>query len=277
MTSAAAPSLIPLALPADGAVLAEGGPQCAELLGGRVGPRVLVALELAGGDQLVGEAARLLRRCPALLRAQRERVLILTRHVPALGDVLARLPHRFAREPLLVARVDEAPAERRVVDRAVAAREGRVGLRRDERRARHRLDPTGDEQVAVARDHRVAGADDRGEPGGAEPVDGDARHRVGQACEQRGEARDVAVVLPRLVRTAEPEILDLLRRDPGTLDGGGHRKRREVVGAHRGKPAAVPADGRPHRGEDDRAAHCVSSSTTRWAIANAPFAAGTPQ
>ena len=261
-----------------GAVLAERGSQARELLGGRVRPRVLVVLELAGGDQLVGEAALRLRGCPALLRTERERVLILARDVPALRDVLARLPHRLAREPLLVAGVDEPPAERRVVDRPVAAREGRVGLRGDERRAGHRLDAAGDEEVAVAGDHGMAGADDRGEPRCAEPIDGDARDRVRQAREQRGEAGDVAVVLARLVRAAEPDVLDLLRGDSRALDGSRDRERRKVVGPHGGEPAAVAADRRAHRRQDDRPGHCASSSSiTRCAIAKAPFAAGTPQ
>ena len=69
-------------------------------------------------------SVRLGGRRPALLRLERERVLLLPRHVPALGDVLAGLAHRLEREHLLHPRVREAPAERRVVDGLVAAREG---------------------------------------------------------------------------------------------------------------------------------------------------------
>ena len=93
---------------------------------------------------------------PALLRVERERVLVLARDAVALGDVLARLAHRLEREHRLHARVREAPAEVRVVDGDVAARERLVRLRDRERRARHRLDAAGDEQVAVAGHHRVA-------------------------------------------------------------------------------------------------------------------------
>ena len=70
-------------------------------------------------------------------------------------------------------------------------------------------------------------------------------------------------------------------RDAGPLDGGGDGDGGEVVGPHLGEPAAVASDGRPHRGEDHRATHpapsASSSSKTPCAIANAPFAAGTPQ
>ena len=63
----------------DGAVLAERGLQRGQLLGVRVRPRMLVTLELADRDELVGEAPRRVRRRPAALRLERERVLVLAR------------------------------------------------------------------------------------------------------------------------------------------------------------------------------------------------------
>ena len=185
---------------------------------------------------------------PALLRAQREGVLVLAAHAPALGDVLARLAHRLAGVPLLVAGVREPPAEGRVVDRPVPARVRGVRLRRDERRARHRLDAARDEEVAVPGDHRVAGADDRGEARRAEAVHRHARDGLRQAREQRREPRDVPVVLARLVRAAEPDVLDLGRRHAGALDRRGDRDRGEVVGtdARRARRRiARRASGRP--------------------------------
>ena len=155
--------------------------------------------------------------CAAAQRAcdsRRERVLILTRDAPALGDVLAGLPHRLARVPLLVARIDEAPAEGRVVQRPVAAGERHVRLRRHERRPGHRLDAARDEEIAVPGDDGMAGTDDRREARRAQAVDGDAGDGVGEAGEQRGEARDVPVVLARLVRAAEPDVLDLSAGTP---------------------------------------------------------------
>ena len=97
------------------------------------------------------------RRRPAALRLERERVLILARHAPPLGDVLARLAHRLEREHRLEPRIGKAPAERRVPRGLVAARKRRVGLGHRERRARHRLDAAGDEEVAVARHDGMTG------------------------------------------------------------------------------------------------------------------------
>src|SRR5581483_5853524 len=78
------------------AARAERGLERPELLERRLGARMLVARDVADGDDLVAEV----RRRPALLRAERERVLILARDVPLLGDVLAGLAHRLEREEL---------------------------------------------------------------------------------------------------------------------------------------------------------------------------------
>ena len=77
----------------------------------------------------------------------------------------------------------------------------------------------------------------------------------GRPASSAAQARDVAVVLARLVGAAEPDVLDLRPGDAGALDRGGDGERREVVGPHVGEPAAVAADGRPHGGEDHRATH----------------------
>ncbi len=62
----------------DGPVLAEGCLETGERLGARVRAWMLVDLDLADGYELVAEASRLVRVRPALMRPQRERVLILT-------------------------------------------------------------------------------------------------------------------------------------------------------------------------------------------------------
>jgi hypothetical protein len=50
----------------------------------------------------------------------------------------------------------------------------------------------------------------------------------------------------RLVRAAEPDVLDLLGGNPGAVDGGADRHRREVVGPRAREPAAVATDRRAH-------------------------------
>ncbi len=203
---------------------------------------MLVAHDVADRDELVVEAARSGRSGPPLLRRERERVLLLARDAPAFGDVLAGLAHCLKREQLFHPRVREAPAERRVVRRLVPARERLVGLRGHERRTRHRLDAARDEKLALAGDHRVTRTDNRRKPRRAETVHRHARDRLRQSREQSTHARDVAVVLARLVRTAEPHLLDLRLRDTRPVDHGADHEAREVVGAHTGQRAAVAAD-----------------------------------
>ena len=95
ITSAAAPSFMPLELPAVTLPPArKAGLSAASFSARRVAAAgARRASTLADRHQLVGEAPGRLRRRPALLRAQREGVLVLARDVPALGHVLAGLAH----------------------------------------------------------------------------------------------------------------------------------------------------------------------------------------
>ena len=230
--------------------LAERRPKRRELLERRVRPRMLVALDVADRNELVVEAPRLVRRGPAPLALERERVLILAGHRELLGHVLAGLAHRLEREHRLHLRIREPPAERRVPARLRAAAERALGLRVDERRAGHRLGAARDEQIARPGANRVARPDDRREPGRAEPVHRDAGDLLGKAGEERGHARDVAVVLPRLVRGAEVDVLDLVHGNSRARDRLLDHERREIVGPLAGEHASVAPDRRANRGED---------------------------
>ena len=173
------------------------------------------ASSVADGHELVVEAPGLRRGRPALLRAQRERVLVGSRDTTS-----ARRRSRPSR-----------PSSR--AGSALPAAGSGSASRASCRRGRGRRAETPSSGFAVTSgardidstppatkrspspgDHRVARADDRGEPGGAQPVHRDAADRLRQPREQHGHARDVAVVLARLVRTAEPHVLDLVRREP---------------------------------------------------------------
>ena len=220
MTStAAAPSLMPELLPAvtePEASRLNAGLSVGERLQGRVRPRMLVGREgarlAALGDldrnDLIGEATGVAGRLPALLGGQREGVLVLAADAALLDDVLGGLAHRVRVVRIGQARVGEAPAERRVVHRLLAAREGGGRLGHHQRGARHRLDAAGDEDRSIAVGDGVGGADDRLQARAAEAVDGLAGDPGRQAGEQRGHAADVAVVLARLVRRAEDHVVD---------------------------------------------------------------------
>src|SRR5207247_9523670 len=112
----------------------------------------------------------------------------------------------------------KTPPGRRGVNPSVAAGEPVLRIAEDERRAAHRLDAPGDIEVTLAGGNRVTGRDDRGEAGGAKPVDGHTRDRIRQPGKQRGHPGDIAVVLARLVRAAEVDLPGLGRFDAGAAD-----------------------------------------------------------
>ena len=201
-------------------------------------------------DDLVVEPAGLDRGDRPPLALERERVLALAVDAVALGDVLRGLAHRVRVVHLGELRVEEAPAERRVLELARAAVPGAGRLGHHVRRPGHRFHAAADEHVAVADGDRVRGRVDRLQPGPAQPIDGQPADLDREAGQQHGHPRHVAVVLARLVRAAEDHVLDQRRVDAGAVDDGPQHERGEVVRADARERPAVAADRRPD-GLDD--------------------------
>ena len=258
-SSAAAPSLMPELLPAvtdpDASRLNAGlsvasdsrvasGRGCSSV--STVPPGVL------DGDDLIGEPSGVVSGLPALLRGEREGVLLLAADAAALDDVLGGLAHRVRVVRIGQARVREAPAEGRVVHRLLTARECGRRLGHDEGRAGHRLDAARDEDLAIAERDRVRGAHDRLEPRAAEPIHGLAGDLDRQAGEERRHAPDVAVVLAGLVRSPEDHVVDARRIEPGAVDERADDVRRHVVGPHVPERAAVATERSAEAVDDDR-------------------------
>ena len=206
--------------------------------------RVAAPLRDLDRHDLPVEPAGLDRRDRALLALEREGVLALAAHAPALGDVLRGLAHGIRVVALGQPRVHEAPAERRVGELARAAVPGALGLELDVRGAGHRLDAAADEDVAVADRDRVRRGVDRLEPRPAQPVDRQPAHLDREVGEQQGHPRDVAVVLAGLVGAAQDHVLDERRVDAGAVDDRAQDDGREVVRADARERAAVAADRR---------------------------------
>ena len=76
----------------------------------------------------------------------------------------------------------------------------------------------------------------------------------GEPGQERGHARDVAVVLAGLIGGAEVDVLDLPERYSGAIDRGGDRLGRQIVRPHARKSAAEAPDRGPDRRENDRSA-----------------------
>ena len=82
--------------------------------------------------------------------------------------------------------------------------------------------------------------------GGAQPIHRHAGHRVRNAGKQQRHARDVAIVLARLVGAAQHHFVDGGEVALGKLGAQrGERVGGEIVRADRGERSGVAADGRP--------------------------------
>src|SRR5690606_32798336 len=112
------------------------------------------------------------------------------------------------------------------------------------------------------RPNRVECGVDRLEAGATQAVHGLAGHLDREAGKEGRHPRHVAVVLARLVRTAEARIVDQRRVDPGAVDEGAERRRRQIVRAYRGQRTAVPADRGAHRIDDPSFHHQPRSTHT---------------
>ena len=164
----------------------------------------------------------------------------------ALGDVLPGLSHCLGRVALGHPRVDHPPAEGRVVECLLATGEAGLGLRQDPGCPAHGFDAPRQIEAALAEPERPRRLVDGLEPGGAEPVHGDARDLDWEAGEQRGHPRDVAVVLAGLVRGTHVDVVDVGAVDPVALDRRSDDVGGEVVGTDPGEGASVG----PHRGSE---------------------------
>ncbi|MNI02213.1 hypothetical protein D3C73_550790 [compost metagenome] len=206
-------------------------------------------------DDLLGEIARSLGGGGALLAADGEGVLIGAADAVVVGDVLAGFRHGIDAVRRLHRRIDEAPADGGVVD-VRRAREGGFGLGHDEGRAAHALDAARQHQVGVACANGARGVAHGLQARGAQAVDGVAADAVRQAGQKGGHARDVAVVLTRLIGRAQDHVVERRRVQPRIArQQRPQRQGRQIVGAHRGQGAAVAADGGADRVADESVGH----------------------
>ena len=173
------------------------------------------------------------------------------------GDVLRGLGHRVDAILRLHQRVDEAPADRRVLDLR-GARERRVRPSRSTKGARVMLStppaiisavsPLLIARAAIAIASRldpqsrltVAPATSCGNP----PAAATSARRCGCPRRRRSRSRRRR----RRARSSRPRV---------ALDQRLHRQRAEIVGADAGQRAAVAAEGRADRVADEGFGHCV--------------------
>ena len=176
--------------------------------------RIALALRDLDRDDLGSEAAIRLGRGSLLLASQRKRVLILACDLEVLGDVLAGAGHGVVAISGLHLGIDEAPADGGVIHLGVAVeRGGRLG--HHERRPAHAFASARDDEVGLAAADRARGHRHGVEAGAAQTVEGHSARAVGKPRKQPRHAREVAIVLARLVGAAEDDVVDLIPVDSG--------------------------------------------------------------
>ena len=176
-------------------------------------------------DDLVLEAALVDRRDRAPVRLERERVELLAREAPLLGDHLGRDPLR-----------DDLPALEQLVREVAAVR--------PHRHARHHLDAGRDDEVELARPDRGRRVEVRLHRRAALAVDGRPGHRLRPAGDHRHHPADVPALLADLRHAADLDVLDLARIDVVPREEPVQDLSRELVAANRGQRAVPLADRR---------------------------------
>src|SRR5919204_74040 len=222
----------------------ERGVERRERLRRRVAARRLVDRELRAQvwvrqldrDDLVGEPTGVDRIERAPVRLERQRVELLARESPFLGDHLRRDSLRD----------DLPPIEQRV---------RQVAPVRPHRHARHHLDAGGNDEVQLSRPNRRRRVHVRLHRRATLPVNGRAADGLGPSRDERDHSPEIPALLADLRDTAELDVLDLRRievvsRQQPIQDLGGH-----LVAADLGQRPVLLADRRSHGVDDVRSPH----------------------
>ena len=241
------------------AVLVEGRLEALHRLDRRAMARILVVGEHHGplarghlvGNDLVPEAARLLRGLGLVLALDRELVLLLARDRVFLGHVLGGDAH-----VVLVVDVPQAVDDHRVDQLRVAHAKAVARAVQHVRRRAHVLLAARDHDVRVAAGDGLRAQHRRLEAGAADLVDGHRRDHVGQAGPDRRLARRV---LPDAGREhlAHDDFGDLVGRDARALQHLPDDVRAQPGRRHAGEGPAELADRGPRRAYDDDVFHVV--------------------
>ncbi len=211
----------------------------------------------------------------ALLAAQRERILIGAGDAELGGDVLGGLRHRVDRR--IFAFISGLTKRQPIVVSSIfAARENALSALAITNGARVMLStpPAIIERRLAALDC-PRGDGDRVHARSAQPVHRRPRHGSGQPGQQQRHARDVAIVLARLIGAAVDDVVDRRPVDPRiALDERTDRNGRQVIGADSRERAAVAAERRADRVAEEGIGHCGAPFSRR--AASSDRASGTP-
>jgi hypothetical protein len=231
--------------------ICEGGFERSQLLDTGTAPHPLVsgddgAVRSLGsidkdGNNLLNEGAAVLGRAGTLVRLGGVFVESAAGEPPLLGDHLGR-------QTLVEGEVVVAGQDLRTVRHP-------GGPGRTKRDAAHQLDAAGDDDILLARHHRVHGEVESLLAGTARPVDRGPGDALGPAGGQDGVAPDIAGLVTDLGNAAPDHVVDDRRVDTGAFQQFIEHDCGQVGWMYAGQPAVALPDRGPYRLDDDCLTH----------------------
>ena len=171
------------------------------------------------------------------MRLNGKRVLVFARDLPLRGDLLGSQAHAIGDAEVFAAIKDMHVHRRRIAHH---------------RHHAHRFAAGGDHHLGLANADAIGGHGQRGQPGGAKAVDGDAAHRIGQAGQQGSDSPDIEALLAFRDGAADDRIFDGGRVERGHLcEGCAQCDDQQIVGADVAKGALGRFADRCARGGND--------------------------
>ena len=205
-----------------------------------------VALARLDGDRrdLVLEPAGLHGGFRLVLRGDRELVLLAARDLVLLGDVLGRGAHVVAVEGVPQAVLDHG------IDHLQAAHLGAVAQMGAVRRHAHGFLAARDHDLGIAVEDRLVAERDGAQARAAQLVDAPGRAFHRDAGGDRGLARGI-LSLAGGQDLPDDHLGDLLRVDPGAIEGGLDRDLSQLMGRQVRERPIEGSDRGPGSADDD--------------------------
>ena len=195
--------------------------------------RIALTLGNRHRHNLLRQTARRLGRCRLGLAGVGKGILIHPRNLEFIRDVLSGFRHGIDAVLRLHRAVYKPPADGGVIDFSLARKRG-VGLWHHHGRARHAFHTARNDDAHFTRAYGPRRGDDRIHARPAQTVHGRSRNRGRQPRQQRRHARDVAIILTRLIGAAVDDFVNHRGVQIGARDQLTDRDRAQIVSAHAG-------------------------------------------
>ena len=196
----------------DAPTLAEGSGQFRQLASGHIRAGVFVVtddnritLSPGNGDRR-NLFFKLRRGCTRqCLRPGGKRVLIVSGYTELFGEIFGGLAHGLDAVEPFDFRIDETPANRRVLQ-LWRSRESCLGFAEHKWRARHTLDAARNNARESTAPYTESSLRYGFQPACAQAVDRDTGHALAEAGQQNRHARDIAIVLAGLIGATQHDF-----------------------------------------------------------------------